>query len=86
MGIGIIGLMAPAGLKSVRFWVNFSRLRGVQYLHGSSETLLRATPEGERGPCPEAALLFLMLLLSVCPLPSLISKGLDLPLWEGLGG
>ena len=29
---------------------------------------------------------FLMLLLSLHPLPSLISKGLDLLLWEGLGG
>jgi len=37
-------------------------------------------------PAPRLHCSLLMLLLSLHPLPSLITKGLDLLLWEGLGG
>ena len=60
---------------------------GFQYLQNSSKKLLCISVEGEPGPYPKAALLFLLtiLLLSPYPLLSLVGNYLNLPIGEGSG-
>ena len=54
---------------------------GFPYLQTRSKILLGISLEGEAGPCPKAALLFPLTPhpLSLNPLPSLVSAGLNLP-------
>ena len=62
--------------------INFSHLEGVSVSAKQLKDIVACILDGEPGPCPKAALLF---LLTVCfslvshPLPSLISNCLNLP-------
>ena len=56
--------LCASGLISPRCW-------GFQDLHSSSEILLCVSLEGEQGPCPKAALLFLKAPLCIPSFPSL---------------
>ena len=68
-------LVVSIQLTSPTWW-------GFQDLQNSSKILLCVSLEGEPGPCPKAALLFLLTVPPLClhPLPSLISNCLNLPL------
>ena len=62
VGVSILNLLLTASLGSVccgQHIVNFSTGWRFQHLPNSSKTVLCVAPEGEPGPCPKAALLFL---------------------------
>ena len=70
---GVYVLVGSTQLTSPTWW-------GLQCLQNSSKVLLCVSLEGEPGPCPKAALLFLLTAppLSPGPLPSRISICLNL--------
>ena len=72
---GIYVLVGSTQLTSPTWW-------GFQDLQNSSKILLCISVDGEPGPCPKAALLFLLTvpLLSLHPISSLINNCLNLPL------
>ena len=71
MGVSIINLLVPTGTYVLvgsipLLTVNFSYLEGVSVSAKQLKVLLCVSVVGEAGPCPRAALLFLLTLFLPC--------------------
>ena len=83
MGVSIINLLVPTNGVSVlvgSIQLSSPTGKGFQDMQNNSQILLCASLDGELGPCPKAAALFLWTVVprDLHPLPSLINSCLNL--------